>query len=79
MQQFASRIASKTSDGSALRKQIGLNAPGLEPTTTAGPNMKTPAPLGEAKIGLTDDDPRKKQALLRRAGQPETILGTKLG
>lgn len=77
MQQFATKIASKTPEGTAARKQIGLNAPGLDTQTIAGPDMKMPAPLGEAKIGLTNDDPRRRA--MRAAGQSETILGTKLG
>lgn len=81
MQRYASKAASTTADGAAFRKQIGLNVPSLDPAapTIAGPAMPLPAPLGEAKIGLTEDDPRKKNALLQRAGQAETILGTKLG
>lgn len=80
-QTYATRLASKTPDGAAFRQQVGLNVPNLDPPppVNVGPGMTKPAPLGDASVGYTADDPRRQQELMRRAGAASTIIGTKLG
>lgn len=78
MQQYATKLNSKTAAGSAARKQIGLDAPGLDPTPTiATGTPAAPPPLSDATVGYSLDDPRRKA--MRAAGAAETILGQKLG
>jgi hypothetical protein len=60
---------------------IGLNMLNNAKPTIATPTvaaMPMPAPLGEARVEYTADDPRSATAK-RKAGAVDTIVGTKLG